>query len=103
MRMLTSVMVLGLLAISTPLVAQQSGHPQDGFYSGQSNGFYSGQVDLRVDGRGSHSEGLPPSVADKSNRIFDNPLNLTDCAEVNFLAPDARPGWQARVLRACQQ
>jgi hypothetical protein len=69
----------------------------------QSNGQYSGQVDERVDGRGSHNEGLPPSAADKSNRTFDNPLNASDCAEASSLAPDARPGYQARVQDACQQ
>lgn len=37
-----SVIALGFLAISTPVVAQQSGRPQDGFYSGQSNGEYNG-------------------------------------------------------------
>jgi hypothetical protein len=93
------MIALGLLALSAPLAAQQSGRPQDGFYSGQ----YSGQVDERVDGRGSHNEGLPPSAADKDNRTFDNPLNANDCAEVNALAPDARPGYQARVQDACQQ
>jgi hypothetical protein len=49
------------------------------------------------------SEGLPPSAADKDNSTFDNPLNANDCAEVNVLAPDARPGYQARVQDACEQ
>ena len=87
---------------SWPLLAQSVGRPQDGFYSGQSNSQYNGQVDPRVDGRGSHNQGLPPSAADKSNRIFDNPISQSDCSEVEFLAPDARPGWQARVRAACQ-
>ena len=103
MNILKSLMTLGLLAISTPVVAQQSGRPQDGFYSGQSNGQYSGQVNPRVDGRGSHREGFPPSAADRLNRTFANPLNVQDCAEVDSFAPDARPGWQARVRYACQQ
>jgi hypothetical protein len=103
MRIFAAMMVLGLCGVAVPVVAQQSGRPQDGFYSGQSNGQYSGQVDERVDGRGSHNEGLPPSAADKSNRTFDNPLNASDCAEASSLAPDARPGYQARVQDACQQ
>jgi hypothetical protein len=103
MNIFKLVMALGPLAVWTPVVAQQSGLPQDGFYSGQSNGQYSGQVNLRVDGRGSHNEGFPPSAADKFNRIYDNPLSVQDCAEVDSFAPDARPGWQARVRYACQQ
>jgi len=103
MNTFKSLMTLGLLVISTPLVAQQSGRPQDGFYSGQSNGQYSGQVNPRVDGRGSHREGFPPSAADKFNWTFDNPLSVLDCTEVDSFAPDARPGWQARVRYACQQ
>jgi hypothetical protein len=104
MRRLMATVALGIFAVSAdPGAAQQSGRPQDGFYSGQSNSQYSGQVDERVDGRGSHSEGLPPSAADKDNRTFDNPLNANDCAEVKTLAPDARPGYQARVQDACEQ
>ena len=103
MNIFYPVLVLGLLAVSTPLVAQQSGRPQDGFYSGQSNRQYSGQVNPRVDGRGSHREGFPPSAADRFNRTFDNPLSVQDCAEVDSFSPYARPGWQARVRYACQQ
>jgi hypothetical protein len=83
---------------STLAAAQYEGRSQDGFYSGQSNGQYSG----RVDGRGGgHSQGLPPSAADRSNRTFDNPVTESDCAEVKSIAPDIRPGWQARVSSAC--
>ena len=103
MNIVKSVIALGIIALSTPVVAQQSGRLQDGFYSGQSNGQYSGQVNPRVDGRGSHKEGFPPSAADRFNRTFDNPLNALDCAEVDSFAPDARPGWQARVRDACNQ
>jgi hypothetical protein len=103
MRILTTMLALGFLVLLAPAAAQQSGRPQDGFYSGQSNSQYSGQVDERIDGRGSRSEGLPPSAADKDNRTFDNPLNANDCAEVNALSPDARPGYQARVQDTCQQ
>jgi hypothetical protein len=98
--------VLILAGSSLPLLAQGAGRPQDGFYSGQTNSQYSGQyygqVDPRVDGRGSHNEGLPPSAADKGNGIFDNPVSQSDCSEVDAFAPDARPGWQARVRTACQ-
>jgi hypothetical protein len=98
--------LLMLAAACTPLRAQGLGRPQDGFYSGQSNsqysGQYSGQVNSRVDGRGNHNQGLPPSAADKGNRFFDNPIQQSDCSEVDAFAPDARPGWQARVRLACQ-
>ena len=87
---------------SSLVLAQNGGRPQDGFYSGQSNGQSNGQIDLRVDGRGSHNEGFPPSAADKANRTFDNPVSQSDCSEVDAIAPDARPGWQARVRAACQ-
>ena len=96
---LAFLMFAGLSSLS---YAQTSGRPQDGFYSGQSNNQSNGQVDLRVDGRGSHNEGLPPSAADKGNRSFDNPVSQSDCSEVDAIAPDARPGWQARVRAACQ-
>jgi hypothetical protein len=90
----------------SPLFAQGYGRPQDGFYSGQYvgqySGQYNGQINPRVDGRGSHNQGFPPSAADKGNRFFDNPLKLSDCIEVDAFAPDARPGWQARVRAACQ-
>ena len=66
------------------------------------SGQYSAQYDSRVDGRASHNEGLPPSAADKGNGRFDNPIYPEDCAEVDSLKPDARPGWQARVRNACQ-
>jgi hypothetical protein len=109
--MRTTWSAVGVLAVlilqgASPLAAQDVGRPQDGFYSGQSNGQYSGQsneqVDPRVDGRANKNEGLPPSAADKANRTFDNPVNQDDCAEVNAMAPDAHPGWQARVRAACQ-
>ena len=99
-----AVMLLALLV--SPARAQDVGRPQDGFYSGQSNGQYSGQwdgqVDSRVDGRANRNEGLPPSMADKGNGRFDNPIDPRDCAELDMLNPDARPGWQERVRSACQ-
>jgi thioredoxin-like negative regulator of GroEL len=94
----TRAALILISVLSLPAVfAQQLGRPQDGFYSGQSNG----QVDPRVDGRASKNEGLPPSAADKNNRSFDNPISASDCAEVEALKPDARPGYQARVREAC--
>ena len=106
--MARSVAVLSvLLALLTPAAAQQLGRPQDGYYSGQSNGQYSGQsngqIDLRVDGRAGKNQGLPPSAADKENRVHDNLLNAYDCVEVEALKPDARPGYQARVRSACEE
>jgi hypothetical protein len=104
MRAVVAVSLLAFLV--GPVGAQDVGRPQDGFYSGQSNGQYSGQsngqVDLRVDGRASRKEGLPPSTADRNNRKFDNPIDSRDCAEVDSFRPDARPGWQRRVREACQ-
>lgn len=106
MRLFTlprAVMLVALLV--GPAGAQEVGRSQDGFYSGQSNGQYSGQwygqVNPRVDGRPNRNEGLPPSAADKDNRRFDNPIDPGDCAEAEMLNPDARPGWQRRVGRAC--
>ena len=101
-----ALVLLMLATACTPLRAQGLGRPQDGFYSGQSNsqysGQYSGQINSRVDGRGSHNQGLPPSAADRANGFFDNPIQQSDCSEVDAFAPDARPGWQARVRVACQ-
>jgi hypothetical protein len=72
MKQMFKVKIMRVFACagSSPLLAQDVGRPQDGFYSGQSNG----QVDLRVDGRASHKEGLPPSAADKSNGTIENPI-----------------------------
>jgi hypothetical protein len=106
MRVVGLPMVITLLLLVGPALAQDVGRLQDGFYSGQSNGQYSGQwsgqVDPRVDGRASRTEGLPPSAADKDNRRFDNPIDPGDCAEAEMLNPDARRGWQRRVGRACE-
>jgi hypothetical protein len=61
---------------------------------------YSGQYSGRVDGRASHNEGLPPSVADKDNRRFDNPIDPGDCAEVDSLPTRAPVGKHACTMRA---
>jgi hypothetical protein len=99
MRLVWVSLLTGLvLSNASALTAQEVGRPQDGFYSGQVNG----QVDERVDGRTNRNEGLPPSAADKANRTFGNPINQDDCVEVSAIAPDTRPGWQARVRAACQ-
>ena len=102
----TTLSFLLFTASCAPLFAQGIGRPQDGFYSGQSNGQYSGEIYVqsnpRVDGRGSRKEGFPPSAADRQNGTFDNPIQRSDCTEVDAFAPDARPGWQARVREACQ-
>jgi hypothetical protein len=103
-KLKTFAVAVPLIAFSVlaPSVAQEYGRLQDGFswvqYSGQfSTQYYNG----RVDGRPNRDEGLPPSAADKGNRTFDNPIDPQDCAEVEMLKPDARPGWQARVREAC--
>src|ERR1700722_3741491 len=107
MRMVGLPMAAILLALLVgPVGAQEVGRSQDGFYSGESDGQYSGQrsgqVDPRVDGRPNRNEGLPPSAADKDNRMFDNPIDSGDCAEAEMLNPDARRGWQRRVGSACE-
>lgn len=103
---LAGAVTVSVLAGTSSLPAQYLGRPQDGFYSGQafgqSSSQFNGQVDLRVDGRGSRNEGLPPSAADKRNRTIDNPVYQSDCTEVDAIAPSARRGWQARVRAACQ-
>jgi hypothetical protein len=87
--------------ILAPSAAQEYGRLQvlyvDQFYDGYVDQFYNGWID----GRTNHNVGLPPSAADKGNRTFDNPIDLQDCPEVKMFAPDARPGWQARVRAAC--
>jgi hypothetical protein len=86
--------------------AEDSGRPQDGFYSGQSNGRYSGQskgqVSERIDGRGNKNEGVPPSAADKDHQTYVNPAPASACSELNSISPDARPGWEGRTRAACQ-
>jgi len=106
MRLVGLPKVIALLLLVGPAAAQEVGRSQDGYYSSESDGQYSsqwsGQVNPRVDGRGSRNEGLPPSAADKDNRVFENPIDPGDCAEAEMLNPDARRGWQRRVGRACE-
>src|ERR1700726_4576405 len=86
--------------VLAPSAAKEYGRLQvqyvDQFYDGYVDQFYNGSLD----GRPNHNEGLPPSAADKGNGIYDNPIAADDCREVEMFAPDARPGWQARVWAA---
>lgn len=100
MRVLGAIVLCGLLV--SPAAAQVN-MQYDGQSNGQYSGQYSGQVDLRVDGRANRNEGLPPSAADKGNGRFQNPITVDDCVEAQQLNPDARPGWQRRVNRACSE
>jgi hypothetical protein len=103
MNLCWSVMAITLLGLTSivPGRAQGLGRPQDGFVSQSYSGQYFGQYSGRVDGRGSHREGFPPSAADRYYGAFDYTINPSDCAEVDAFAPNARPGWQARVRSAC--
>jgi hypothetical protein len=88
---------LVLVSLSvTSASAQSAGRPQDGFYSGQSNGQVggqsNGQVTGRVDGRASKTEGLPPSAGDAS--ISNPPVERRERLPNNAESMDAivRPG-----------
>lgn len=82
--------------LATPALAQGAGRPQDGFYSGQSNGQVSGQsngqVSGRVDGRASKTEGSPPSAGDASKA--NPPVDARERLPNNAESMDAvvRPG-----------
>lgn len=84
-----SIFLICMLLASAPALAQAD-MPQP-----------SGPADLRVDGRPNKREGLPPSAADRDNGNHDNRVYQSDCAEVDQLNPNARPGYQARVRQAC--
>lgn len=64
--------VIGFATVGS-VAAQVSGRPQDGFYSGQSNGQYNGQsapeTNGRVDGRAGQTGGVAPSEGDAVKRI----------------------------------
>jgi hypothetical protein len=62
-------LALALTMISAPTFAQQSGRPQDGFYSGQTGGQSNGQASERVDGRANRKEGVPPHAGDEAKRV----------------------------------
>lgn len=91
---LALLIAIGSIGTATAQVNMQ----YSGQYSGEANGQYNG----RVDGRANRNEGLPPSVADKANGTYQNPLSENDYNEVNAINPDARPYWQRRVRRECQ-
>jgi len=93
LKMLAVVAPLVGFPILVPSAAQEYARIQVQYVDQYYNG--------RIDGRPNHNEGLPPSAADKGNRIYDNPIGADDCREVEMFAPDARPGWQARVWAAC--
>jgi hypothetical protein len=82
---------IGVVLVSTPALAQVDLRQPNG------------PVDLRVDGRPNKREGLPPSAADKGNGTRQNSIYQSDCAEVDQLNPNARPRYQDRVRRACDQ
>jgi hypothetical protein len=78
-------------------VAQESGRPQDGFYSGQSNSQYNGQangqIDSRVDGRANRNEGAAPAAGDasKQNQIMPDRSSPTNAEAMDSVV---RPGLQ---------
>jgi hypothetical protein len=96
LKIFTVAVSLLAFPVFAPAAAQEYGRLLQVQYVDQ---FYNG----RIDGRPNHNEGLPPGAADKGNRIYDNPVSPQDCREVEMLAPDARPGWQARVRTACDE
>ncbi|WP_156526831.1 hypothetical protein [Bradyrhizobium sp.] len=83
--------VIAVMLVSTPALAQVDLRQPNG------------PVDLRVDGRPNKREGLPPSASDKGNSSRQNSIYQSDCAEVDQLNPNARPRYQDRVRRACDQ
>ena len=75
--------------------AQETGRPQDGFYSSQSNSQYSGQTkgqaNGRVDGRANRHDGVPPAAGDANKQISTIP----ECApptNAEAMDPVVRPG-----------
>jgi hypothetical protein len=68
----------------------RSQHPFIGLYTG------------RIDGRPTRSAGFPPSAANTYSGAYAYSFDPNDCAEIDSFAPDARPGWQARVRSACR-
>ena len=98
MRRVFLMAVLGSILTAAPTLAQQSGRPQDGFYSGQSNGQVSGQSNgqatERIDGQANKNEGVPPTVGDAtrttvpSNRVGGYPN------DAESMDPVVRPGVQ---------
>jgi hypothetical protein len=98
MGRLVLVAALGSMLTATSAQTQQAGRPQDGFYSGQSNGQVGGQsnglVTGRVDGRANKNEGAPPTVGEAAKN--DPPVEKRDRVPNNAESMDAvvRPGLQ---------
>jgi hypothetical protein len=64
-----TVLIIGLIALTTATFAQEVGRPRDGFYSGQTGAQSNGQVSGRVDGRANRNEGVPPATGDANKKI----------------------------------
>jgi hypothetical protein len=75
------------------VTAQEVGRPQDGFYSGQSNGQYSGQTNDRVDGRANRNEGVPPAAGDVNKQIQTAP-DRSSPTNAESMDSVVRPGVQ---------
>lgn len=56
------------MLLSSAVLAQQNGRPQDGFYSGQPTDQTTGQVNGRVDGRANKNEGITPADGDATKQ-----------------------------------
>lgn len=100
MRILNRLVLVGGLLIPASTMAQDYGPSQSRLWAqiyGSQHPFIN-QHTGRVDGRPNRNAGFPPSAADKP---YSNSFNANDCVEINSFAPDARPGWQARVRSAC--
>jgi hypothetical protein len=90
MRILALPVCAMLMIISTPSFAQQTGRPQDGFYSGQTTGQSNGQAS--VDGRDNRKEGVPPSAGDASRQAA--PVNRGAPNDAESMDAILRPGLQ---------
>src|ERR1700751_4214657 len=100
MNALNALILAGGLLVSTSAVAQDYGPSQFRLWSQiyLSQHPFIDQYTGRVDGRPNRNAGFPPSAADQP---YSNSFDAKDCAEIDSFAPDARPGWQARVRSAC--
>ena len=100
MKGLNALLLAAGLLVSTSAVAQDYGPSQFRLWAQiyRSQHPFINQDTGRVDGRPNRKAGFPPSAADKP---YSNFFDANDCAEIDSFAPDARPGWQARVRSAC--
>jgi hypothetical protein len=87
---------LAVWSLLGPSFAQDAGRPQDGFYSGQSNGQVggqsNGQITGRVDGRANRNEGIQPSAGDTSKQIA--PVDRGAVNDAESMDAVVRPGLQ---------